>query len=191
MERLLELPTAQTNHENDVDAYPLLDALRQRRSRRFGHGMKIDSGPFAYRSEHPPQPLSEEEEAFLAFAACGITGYRPGRPGLRAGPGRRDADGTGGPHDLKRRRHQQCVAGCHQRYGDLSCSSGRRTSIPPSCPRSSIWPSAATWSPGTGAAGSRSTTGGPRRRWSRAITSISTSGRCTPKAERICCLSTN
>ncbi len=75
MERLLELPTAQTDHENDVDVYPLLDALRKRRSRRFGRGMRIDNGPFAYRSEHPPQPLSEEEDAFLAFAACGITGY--------------------------------------------------------------------------------------------------------------------
>ena len=42
MERLLELPTAQTNHENDVDAYPLLDALRKRRSRRFGYNFNIN-----------------------------------------------------------------------------------------------------------------------------------------------------
>ena len=35
---------------------------------------------------------------------------------------------------------------------------------PADLPRSSIWPSAAIWSPGTGAAGSRSTTGGPLRR---------------------------
>lgn len=76
MESLLDRPTTKSTHPaNDVTSYPLLDALRQRRSRRFGYGMKIDNGPFAYHSEHPPQPLSEEEEAFLAFAACGITGY--------------------------------------------------------------------------------------------------------------------
>ena len=55
--------------------YPLLDALRDRRSRRFGMGMKIESGPFAYESQHEPLPLTEAEEAALAFAACGVTGY--------------------------------------------------------------------------------------------------------------------
>ena len=55
--------------------YPLLDALRERRSRRFGMGMKIESGPFAYESHHEPLPLTESEEAALAFAACGVTGY--------------------------------------------------------------------------------------------------------------------
>ncbi len=55
--------------------YPLLDALRGRRSRRFGMGMKIESGPFAYESHHQPLPLTETEEAALAFAACGVTGY--------------------------------------------------------------------------------------------------------------------
>jgi len=55
--------------------YPLLDALRYRRSRRFGLGMKIGSGPFAYESRHAPLPLTEAEEAALAFAACGVTGY--------------------------------------------------------------------------------------------------------------------
>jgi hypothetical protein len=55
--------------------YPLLDALRDRRSRRFGMGMKIESGPFAYESHHEPLPLTETEEAALAFAACGVTGY--------------------------------------------------------------------------------------------------------------------
>jgi hypothetical protein len=58
-----------------VARYPLLDALRDRRSRRFGTGMKIESGPFAYESHHEPLPLTETEEAALAFAACGVTGY--------------------------------------------------------------------------------------------------------------------
>jgi hypothetical protein len=55
--------------------YPLLDALRERRSRRFGLGMALPAGPFAHRSRHPGVRLAEGEEALLAFAACGITGY--------------------------------------------------------------------------------------------------------------------
>ncbi|MEM7353447.1 MAG: hypothetical protein AAF657_21805 [Acidobacteriota bacterium] len=55
--------------------YSLLDALRDRRSRRFGVGMAMDKGPLAYNSQQPPLALSEDEEAALAFAACGVTGY--------------------------------------------------------------------------------------------------------------------
>src|SRR5262245_65230854 len=55
--------------------YPLLDALIERRSRRFGKGMRLNGGPLAYESALSPQPLSLGEEAALAFAACGITGY--------------------------------------------------------------------------------------------------------------------
>lgn len=52
----------------------LIDALRGRRSRRFGAGMEMPSGPLAYKSRFPPVPLTESEEAALVFAACGITG---------------------------------------------------------------------------------------------------------------------
>ena len=55
--------------------YSLLTALRERRSRRFGLGMKIPGGPLAYGSRHQPRPLTEDEEAALVFAACGITGH--------------------------------------------------------------------------------------------------------------------
>ena len=55
--------------------FPLLTALRERRSRRFGLGMKIPAGPLAYQSKHPPRPLTEDEEAAFVFAACGITGH--------------------------------------------------------------------------------------------------------------------
>jgi hypothetical protein len=68
------LPFPYPTGEPSLAAYPLLDALRSRRSRRFGLGMKIASGPFAYESHHPALPLDEAEEAALAFAACGITG---------------------------------------------------------------------------------------------------------------------
>lgn len=53
----------------------LVDTLLARRSRRFGKGMRLNGGPLAYQSTQPPQPLSLEEEAALAFAACGVTGY--------------------------------------------------------------------------------------------------------------------
>jgi hypothetical protein len=53
----------------------LLDILRGRRSRRFGLGMSMPGGPLAYRSKHAGVRLTEEEEAILAFAACGVTGY--------------------------------------------------------------------------------------------------------------------
>src|SRR5712675_998290 len=55
--------------------YPLLTALRERRSRRFGLGMKIPGGPLAFESRHKPVALTEDEEAALVFAACGITGH--------------------------------------------------------------------------------------------------------------------
>lgn len=61
-----------------VMEFPLLRALRERRSRRFGLGMKIPSGPLTYESRHQPKPLTENEEATLAFAACGITGHALG-----------------------------------------------------------------------------------------------------------------
>ncbi len=59
---------------NPVVTYPLLDALRDRRSRRFGRGMSMDSGPLTYQSNLTPLPLTEAEEALLVFAASGTTG---------------------------------------------------------------------------------------------------------------------
>lgn len=55
--------------------HPLIDALSQRRSRRFSLGMKMASGPLAFHSQQAPLPLTEEEEALLVFAAAGITGH--------------------------------------------------------------------------------------------------------------------
>src|ERR1041384_5587431 len=37
--------------------------------------MKLPAGPLAYESHHRAVPLTEEEEAALVFAACGITGH--------------------------------------------------------------------------------------------------------------------
>lgn len=59
----------------DMMRYPLIDALRLRRSRRFVLGMKSPKGPLAYESTKPAVALTEDEEALLAFAACGVTGH--------------------------------------------------------------------------------------------------------------------
>src|SRR3954454_14825251 len=56
----------------------LFDALRFRRSRRFAAGMETTRGPLKYKSSAPVHPLSEDELAALAFAACGVTGYALG-----------------------------------------------------------------------------------------------------------------
>ena len=61
--------------DNGLNHYPLLTALRERRSRRFGLGMNIPGGPLAFQSRHQPKPLTEVEEAALVFAASGITGH--------------------------------------------------------------------------------------------------------------------
>ena len=38
-------------------------------------GMDLDGGPLSYASTRPPAPLTLDEQAALAFAACGITGH--------------------------------------------------------------------------------------------------------------------
>ena len=67
--------SAEKHSAPDLSSYSLLSALRERRSRRFGLGMKIPAGPLAFESRHKPKPLTEAEEAALVFAACGITGH--------------------------------------------------------------------------------------------------------------------
>jgi hypothetical protein len=57
-----------------LESCSLLTALRDRRSRRFGLGMKMPAGPLAYESGYPAAALTEDEEAALVYAACGITG---------------------------------------------------------------------------------------------------------------------
>jgi len=70
----------------------LFDALRHRRSRRFAAGMEMKTGPMKFTSAVPSHPLSEDELAALAFAACGVTGhalgdlvYAPGQGGTMMG----------------------------------------------------------------------------------------------------------
>lgn len=57
--------TTVKSHElyDELARYPLLEALIERRSRRFGDGMTLNGGPLAYQSRRAPEPLSLEEEA--------------------------------------------------------------------------------------------------------------------------------
>lgn len=74
------------NRAAEWSAFPLFDALRERRSRRFGMGMTL-AEPLPFESTRAPIPLSEEEQAILAFAACGITGAALNDLSLAVGDG--------------------------------------------------------------------------------------------------------
>jgi hypothetical protein len=52
--------------------YKFMDALFERRSRRFGLGMEIEKGPLQFKSKHDPVPLTELEEALIVWNGLGI-----------------------------------------------------------------------------------------------------------------------
>ena len=54
--------------------YPLFDAIFNRRSRRMSLGAEIPGGATKYKSDKPPMPLDEVEEALLVQAGTGISG---------------------------------------------------------------------------------------------------------------------
>ena len=74
--------------------YPLLTALLERRSRRFGLGMRIPSGPLAYQSRHKPVPLSEDEEAALEVLADYLSEVFPHCDDAAAGAAAAALDGS-------------------------------------------------------------------------------------------------
>jgi len=59
----------------ELAAFPLLEALHGRRSRRFALGDEIPDGPLAYRSRHDPIPLSDLERSLVLNAMGGTTGW--------------------------------------------------------------------------------------------------------------------
>ncbi len=63
-----------------VARFSLLNGMFGRRSRRFGYGMSIPSGPLAYTSKYDPLPLDELEQALLIAAATGVSGWNFGIP---------------------------------------------------------------------------------------------------------------
>jgi hypothetical protein len=57
----------------ELMAYPLLSALRERRTRRVARGVSISAGGLSHRSQNQPEPLDPLEEAILV-ASIGLTG---------------------------------------------------------------------------------------------------------------------
>jgi len=66
---------AATEVLGELAAFPLVEALYGRRSRRFALGAEIPDGPLAYRSKHDPLPLSEPERMLVLSAMGGTTGW--------------------------------------------------------------------------------------------------------------------
>lgn len=95
----------------DLLDFPFVQALLGRRSRRFGMGMRIPDGVFAWQSQHPPAPLSELETALVVLACGGNTtwldlihrgeGYAPHLSNYSAAAGGRTFPSAAGFHTSK------------------------------------------------------------------------------------------
>jgi hypothetical protein len=66
---------AQPQGLRELAAFPLVEALFGRRSRRFALGDEIPDGPLAYKSRHQPVPLSDLERLLVLSAMGGTTGW--------------------------------------------------------------------------------------------------------------------
>jgi hypothetical protein len=67
------LAAAQAEALRELAAFPLVEALLGRRSRRFALGDEVPDGPLAYRSRHEPVPLTELERMLVLSAMGGTT----------------------------------------------------------------------------------------------------------------------
>jgi hypothetical protein len=71
--KLVPRPTVHPGALAQARAFPVLESIFTRRSRRFALGAEL-TGPLAFRSDKEPIPLAYEEEAILVAAATGISG---------------------------------------------------------------------------------------------------------------------
>lgn len=69
-----------TQSLTELFEYPLFQAILGRRSRRFGRGLSIPSGPLAFESTADPLPLSDLEQSVLVAAGTGVSGWHYGIP---------------------------------------------------------------------------------------------------------------
>ncbi|MET0514549.1 MAG: hypothetical protein ABW047_04380 [Nitrospiraceae bacterium] len=74
--------------------HTLLDLFRHRKTRRFGRGMILPSGPLQYESQLEPIPLSREEERYMIYAAVGQTGSNLGDMHFVGRPTRSEGQGN-------------------------------------------------------------------------------------------------
>lgn len=56
-------------------AFPLIEAIHGRRSRRFAKGASIPNGPLAFTSRQAPEPLDPTEQMLLIATVAGSTGW--------------------------------------------------------------------------------------------------------------------
>jgi hypothetical protein len=75
MARTSTSASIQTEALRHLAAFPLVEALFGRRSRRFALGDEIPDGPLAYKSRHQPLPLSDLERLLVLSAMGGTTGW--------------------------------------------------------------------------------------------------------------------
>lgn len=59
----------------EAAAFPLIEAIHGRRSRRFARGASIPNGPLAYTSSEAPQALDATEQMLLISTVAGNTGW--------------------------------------------------------------------------------------------------------------------
>ncbi len=71
----LQLTGYEVEALRDLAAFPLVEALYGRRSRRFFRGAEVPDGPVAYKSRFEPLPLSELERLLILTAVGGKTGW--------------------------------------------------------------------------------------------------------------------
>lgn len=86
--------------------FPLIEAIRGRRSRRFAKGATIPDGPLAFTSRLAPQPLGPLEQMLLLATVAGNTGwtslfahhpgYAPGLPNYPTAAGARSFPSSAG-----------------------------------------------------------------------------------------------
>ena len=139
-------------------AFPALEAIFTRRSRRFALGAEL-TGPLAFRSDADPVPLSDAEEAILVAAGTGVTGVARDEWPFA------DAEGRGTGADKLTSLHGADVSQPARRRTAPSCSG--RTTRASTCCRS------ATSRPTLCAAGHA---GRARRAATRAPSSCTTAG---------------
>lgn len=71
---MLDRPVRESENVRNAWNYPLMQAIFQRRARRFPLGAEMPGGVAPYKSSKAPVPLDEIEEAMLVMASTGLSG---------------------------------------------------------------------------------------------------------------------
>lgn len=72
--------------QDQLEKHSLVNSLIEGRSRRFFKGIELPGGPLKFKSVRKPERLTEREEALMAFAGAGVTGYVAADLPYQSGP---------------------------------------------------------------------------------------------------------